>query len=289
MKQRNGSIIAIGFLVLTTLSFLQLPLIIANNDIQIAGEVGDILVYKFDIANETSYQKYNVTAIQPMETGLNISYNLYMSTLTSNFTTTPQNITTALITGNLSEDLFSDTSFFNLFLPLTANFSDEKEVLDDFVNEANEEQLMKAEYTLGPSGLNCRITLYLYLVVYIKFMEMEFYYSSTRVLLRSRFWVRNPQGSEQFEVILEIMPELSTPIGVNENPFDPLNITGASNSTDIGDNPLGDPTQNLIFDTKAILILTGIGIVIIGGPTSLIIYIRKKRKNRRAKDEKEIK
>ena len=248
-------------------------------DLEIQGNPGDILVYQFDLANQTTYQKYNLTTIQPVEDGLNITYNVFLSSLTSNFTDEPQNTTHTLLTGNLTKDLFSETSFFNIFLPLSANFSMNEEYFEDYVAEVNAENRLSAEYSIGRSGLNCRITIYFYLVVYVKFLEMEVFYSSTRVLLRSRFWVKNPQGSESFEAILNILPDLSTPEGVDENPFDPLNITGATNSSSF-DNELGEPTKNIKFDAKSIVIISGTGVVIIGGPILLFHYLMKKKKKK---------
>ena len=319
------------FAIILSISILTVPFFtvrgIPTDNEEIEGVVGDILVYQTKVGENYRYQKFNLTNIQPVDNGLNLSYNIYSSTLLSNFSQTPDNETYSIITTNLTESLFSNNTFYNVFLLMSANFTEYKDEFldlltgfggDDDSNSDDESEdnfdpdKVKMEIKIGTSGLSFRISMYYRIIFYIKMMEMDFYYSTTRVLLRTRMWFMNPMNSDEAEVITKIVPSLSTPEGVDEDPFNPLGIiapieddttddddstnddtTEDDDSTDDDDttdddydpfaedetdDPLGEGSKNFIFDTRSIMLISGGSVVILGVPTSIIIYTIKHKK-----------
>ena len=252
-----------------------------NTPVEIIGKPGDILTYEWQVGTNSSFRKLNLTDTYiNNETNLILQFDNFEADSVSAFNLTSANQTENVLTGNISQDLFSDVSFFNFYQPLNMNFSASQQEFEEFQNAFAEEDKIKMNISIRSDGLSLKMVMYYRLIIFIKVMEMELFYSSTRVLLLARTKMINPQSSEEGELICRILPNLSTPEGVFEDPFNPLNLTSISDELS-GDSPdeFDNSGKLLLIDTRGIIILTSIGLGFVG----VIVLFIKLIKNRRKK------
>jgi hypothetical protein len=287
MKQKK-KILIIFIIVVLNFSFLTKSFQGANlnnwegmleEEIKIAGKTGDILTYKWSIEDEEYYEKFNLTELSYKESELFLNLSYMSADSLDQFNETYTNSTSHMLNGTLSNDLFANHTFLSLFLPLHYNFTEQKSEFDGIVAEMNEDDRFNTELSVLPTGLGYKFIFYFKLVVFIKVMEIEAYYSTTRVLLMSRMKFFDPKSNDQGELIRKIVVNCSSFLGVNQNPYNPfVNETSYSNSHSNTDfEPFGEPSGNVKFDWKSITILSSVGVALIALPTGIIWWIKKKK------------
>lgn len=271
-------------------------------DFTISANIGDILSYNSSFGEETNFFQYNLTALSNNSTHLFLSYDYFNTTEPSqlwlNHSKQWTNHSQALLSGDLALDFFSNLTLVSIILPEQTNFSSQYSEFDVLLQEFNENDDYRAEITVNPNGLSLRIDFYYRIIIFLHVMSLEAYYSTDRILLLYRVWMRNPTGNQQGNLNFQIMPEYSTVNSAVQNPFDPFtaisgdnNSSGSSNSTNSTDSTnsadfpdsggfFPTPSRNLIIDWKAGLIIGG-GIAglaaVIGGTVFGVRYLKKKK------------
>jgi hypothetical protein len=241
-------------------------------EFQVTAKENDVLMYKLTFNDQVSYAKFEINNTIENSASIQINYNTYFAENLTGINETDAEHANITLTGSLSEDLLGSNSILNLILPTGTNFSkSESEIQEYFMN--NEENVT-VDYSFGSYGYSINFVYYLRFIILIKVMEMTYYYSTTGVLLLGDFYLKDPSSSSESSGTFEILPEYSTVLGADENPYNPANISD-SNSADY---EYFDDYTKFQLDNKAIitivLLLIGFG----GLTTVLVIFIRKKRK-----------
>jgi len=241
-------------------------------EFQISAKEGDVLTYKFTFNDQVSYAKFEINNTYENSTSILISYNTYFATNLTGINESEASYTNITIAGSLSEDLLGSPALLNLILPMGTNFSkSESEIQEYFTN--NEENIT-VEYSIGAYGYSINYVYYLRFVVLIKAMEMTFYYSTTGVLLKGDFYIKDSKSMAESSGEFEILPEYSTILGADENPYNPANVPDSDSTND----EVFDEYKKYKLDNKAIitvvLLLIGFG----GLTTFSVFYMRRKRK-----------
>ncbi|WP_457558741.1 hypothetical protein [Candidatus Harpocratesius sp.] len=242
-----------------------------NSSLSLGAKVGDILTYNVTFDQKFELFRYNLTNVNQNSTHLFLSYDYFNVTDVTQLNSTFCNHSEAILSGNLAEDFFSNFTLVSLLLPLETNFSAQKAEFDPLIEEVNQDDKFKANLTVNPNGLSLRIDFYYRILIYFLVMSLEAYYSTNRILLLYKVWMRNPTSSEQGNMSVQILPKYSTPNSVNENPFNPFapitpddNNSSNTNANDTFSPPPFTPSgQKVIFDWKA-------GVMLGGGITGLL-------------------
>ncbi len=237
---------------------------------EIAAEEGDILTYKFTSGSEIGYAKYEINKTINCSNSFNIYYNGYFAENLTGFNETEVGYTNSTITGNITEDLFGSGSILTLILPIGTNFSDLESVIQNYF-DTNENITVK--FSIGPSGYSINIVYYLRFFVLIKVMEFTYYYSTTGVLLLGDYYLKDPSSSTESSGQFEIIPEYSTILGTDENPYNPANIAGLDST---GDDQFDDYKKTLM-DGQGIIWIVLFGLVFVGSVAFLVNRIKKRR------------
>jgi len=239
-------------------------------EFEIAAVEGDILVYKITSGNETGYAKYEINKTIEDSNSFNIFYNGYFAENLTGFNQTEVGYTNTTITGNITEDLFASGSILTLIIPIGTNFSALESNIQNYF-DANEDITVK--FSIGPSGYSINIAYYLRFFVLIKVMEFTYYYSTTGVLLLGDYYLKDPSASTESSGQLEIIPEYSTILGTDENPYNPANIAGLDST---GDDQFDDYKKTLV-DAKGIIYIVLIVLVFVGSAVYLATRIKKRK------------
>jgi len=239
-------------------------------EFEIVAEEGDILMYKMTSGNETIYAKYEINQTIEDSNSFIIYYNGYFAEDLTGFNETADGYTNTTITGNITQDLFESNSILTLILPNGTNFSN---LESEFQNYFDEDEDITVKFSIGPSGYSINIVYYLRFVFLIKVVEFTYYYSTTGVLLLADYYLNNPsEGTATFGQV-EIIPEYSTILGTDENPYNPANIAGIDST---GDDQFDD-YKNTLLDGQGIIWIVLIGLVFIGSLVFLAFLIKKRR------------
>ncbi len=257
-------------------------------DLDVSIKMGDILVYNMSMGDEISYQKFILTNESTNMTHKKLIFDRFEAESLHTFNATADNQTEYILSGNITEDLFSNETMVNMVLPLRSNFTEQSDQIQGVFDQIPEEVDIRLNFESRNSGLTLVISAYFRIVVHILIMKMEIYYSSERILLQYNMWMRNFQTDGASEMNITIVPEYSTAKSVNEDPFNPLNIStvnlGENSSivteTNSSGNVIDGSDQNVLIDGKSILILGGIVGTTVGGGFILrkLIVLRKKKK-----------
>ncbi|MCF2139203.1 MAG: hypothetical protein K9W44_04035 [Candidatus Lokiarchaeota archaeon] len=260
-------------------------------NLSLGAKVGDILTYNVTFGQKFELFRYNLTAVNQNSTHLFLSYDYFNVTDVTQLNSTFCNHSEAILSGNLAEDFFSNFTLVSLLLPLETNFSAQKAEFDPLLDEVNQDDKFKANLTVNSNGLSLRIDFYYRILIYFLVMSLEAYYSTNRILLLYRVWMRNPTSSEQGNMSVQILPKYSTPNSVNENPFNPYapitpddNNSSNTNANDTFSPPPFTPSAHkVIFDWKAGVMLGGgiIGLLAVGFGIRYSVQKWKFFKNRR--------
>ncbi len=241
-------------------------------EFQIVAKEDDILVYKLTFDDEVSYAKFEINRTFENSTSIFIGYNAYLAENLTEFNETDVVYSNVTLTGNISEDLFGSGSILNLISPMGTNFSNSESEMQEYFN--NNEEGVTVDLSIGSYGYSINIAYYIRLVLLVKVVEITYYYSTTGVLLLGDYYFKNPSSSAQSSGKFEILPENSTILGADENPYNPADIS-VSNST--GDDNF-DEYKKFQMDKQAIItiVLTSLGFI---GLVSLSVFlIKRKRK-----------
>ncbi|MHA1902241.1 MAG: hypothetical protein ACTSWX_16530 [Promethearchaeota archaeon] len=238
---------------------------------QIAAKEDDVLMYKMTFDGETSYAKFTINQTIENSTAIVIFYNGYFAENLTGFNETDVGYSNSTLTGNVSHDLLESGSILNLILPMGTNFSKSITDLQDFFNQYED---ITAVFSVGSYGYSINIAFYVRLVLLVKVMELTYYYSTTGVLLLEDYYFKNPNSKDESSGIFEILPEYSTVIGADENPYDPANISG-SNSSD--DGQFSD-YKKFQMDKKGIITIVLLCLAFFGLASLLWFLIKRKRK-----------
>lgn len=271
LKKNNARAIVLCILILLSM-FSQTIGYSYGAEFQVTAKENDVLMYKLTFNDQVSYAKFEINNTIENSASIQINYNTYFAENLTGINETDAEHANITLTGSLSEDLLGSNSILNLILPTGTNFSkSESEIQEYFMN--NEENVT-VDYSFGSYGYSINFVYYLRFIILIKVMEMTYYYSTTGVLLLGDFYLKDPSSSSESSGTFEILPEYSTVLGADENPYNPANISD-SNSADY---EYFDDYTKFQLDNKAIitivLLLIGFG----GLTTVLVIFIRKKRK-----------
>ncbi len=241
---------------------------------QIAANEGDILMYKMTFGNETTYTKYEINKTVENSNSFIIYYNGYVAEDLTEFNETDIDVaySNATLTGDISEDLFASERILTLILPIGTNFTDSESELQDYFYEMEED--ITIVFSIGPSGYSLNIAFYIRIIILVKIVEITFYYSTTGVLLQEDFYFKDPTSTTEANGKIEIIPEYSTILGADENPYNPANVPGLDST---GDDQFDD-LKKIQFDTKGIIyiILASLGF---SGLVVLSVYLIKRRRN----------
>jgi len=241
-------------------------------EFQTSAKVGDVLTYKLTFNDQVSYAKFEVNSTYENDTSIQISYNSYFAENLTGINESEASHANITLTGGLSEDLLGSQAILNLFLPIGTNFTNSESEIQEYFN--NNEENVTINYLFGSYGYSINYAYYLRFVVLIKVLEMTFYYSTTGVLLKGDFYLKDPGSNRESSGEFEILPEYSTILGADENPYNPANI---SDSDSTNDDDFNEYTKYKL-DNKAIftvvLLLLGFGGLVV---LSLFI-IRRRRK-----------
>ncbi len=271
MKKNNARVTGLSILILLTI-FSQSLGYSYGAEFQISAKVGDVLTYKLTFNDQVSYAKFEINNTYENSTSILISYNTNFAENLTGINETEVSYANITIAGSLSEDLLGSSALLNLILPMGTNFSkSESEIQQYFIN--NEENVT-IEYSIGSYGYSINYVYYLRFVVLIKAMDLTFYYSTTGVLLKGDFYMKDPNSNAESSGEFEILPEYSTILGADENPYNPANISDSDSTNDED----FDEYKKYMLDNKAIvtvvLLLLGFG----GLATFSVFYMRRKRK-----------
>jgi len=241
-------------------------------EFQISAKVGDVLTYKLTFNDQVNYAKFEINNTYENSTSILISYITYFAENLTGINETEAIYSNITLTGRLSEDLLGSPAILNLILPMGINFSNSESEIQEYFT--NDEENITVDYSIGSYGYSINYVYYLRFVVLIKAMEMTFYYSTTGVLLKGDFYIKDPKSIAESSGKFEILPEYSTILGADENPYNPANISDSDSTNDDG----FDEYKKYNLDNKAIvtvvLLLLGFG-----GLSALSLYIiRRKRK-----------
>ena len=240
-------------------------------EFEIAAEEGDILMYKMTFGNQISYAKYEINKTIEDSNSFTIFYNGYFAENLTGFNETDVGYMNRTITGNITEDLFGSGSILTLILPYETNFSNSESEFQNFFDE-NEEIMVK--FSIGPSGYSINIAYYLRYMFLTKVMECTYYYSTSGVLLLGEYYFKNPSESTESFGKVEIIPEYSTILGTDENPYNPANIAGLDST---GDDQFDD-YKKIQMDIQGIIWIVLMGLIFFGSITFLTTLMRRKRK-----------
>ncbi len=239
-------------------------------EFEIAAKEGDILMYKMTFGNETSYSKYEINKTVELSDSFTIYYNGYFADNLTGLNETDVGYTNSTITGKISEDLFGSRNLLTLILPMGTNFSDSEIELQNYFDDIED---ITVVFTVGPSGYSINIAFYIWVVVLVKVVEFTYYYSTTGVLLLGDFEFKDPTSSEESTGKYEILPEHSTILGADENPYNPANIPGLDST---GEDQFPDK-KAIQLDAKGIItiVLGSLGFI---GLVWLSVYLIKRRR-----------
>lgn len=265
---------------------------ILTSPLSIGLKQGDILMYNVSIQGSPRFQKFVVTNITKNDSALSVDFDNFATNSISDFNETTDVNMTRVLTGNLTQDLFSEFTFFNLLLLEHTNFSQSDGDIQDLIDDFNREADLNIKYSIGISGLSISIKIYVRILVLVKILELKAFYSSSRILLRADYWARDLKSLDVFEGNYIILPEYSTADGVDQNPYNPLNVelssgdntslssdtaTTSNDSTDSSTQDHLSEGNEFIWDLKAVLILVGVGTTGILGSGGIILFLRKKK------------
>lgn len=238
---------------------------------EIAAEEGDILMYKMTFGNQISYAKYEINKTIEDSNSFTILYNGYFAENLTGFNETDVGYMNRTITGNITEDLLGAGSILTLILPNETNFSN---LESEFQNYFDGKEDVTVKFSIGPSGYSINIAYYVRYIFLTKVMEFTYYYSTSGVLLLGEYYFSNPSASTESFGKAEIIPEYSTILGTDENPYNPANIAGLDST---GDDQFDD-YKNIQMDIQGIIWIVLMGLIFFGSVTFLTTLIRRKRK-----------
>ena len=267
-KNRAGSTVLVIMIIISI--FSQTIGYSYGAGFEIAAEEGDILMYKFTSGSEIGYAKYEINEIINDSNSFDIYYNGYFANNLTGFNETNVGYSNSTITGNITEDLFGSGSILTLILPIGTNFANIESDIQNYF-DANEEVTVK--FSIGPSGYSINIVYYLRFFFLIKVMEFTYYYSTTGVLLLGDYYLKDPSTSTESSGQFEIIPEYSTILGTDENPYNPANIAGLDST---GDDQFDDYKKTVV-DGVGIIWIVVIVLVFGGSAVFLVSRIKKKR------------
>ena len=271
LKKNNAQVTGLSILILLSI-FSQTIGYSYGAEFQISAKEGDVLTYKLTFNDQVSYAKFEINNTYENSTSILISYNTYFAENLTGINETEVSYANITLAGSLSEDLLGSSALLNLILPMGTNFSkSESEIQQYFTN--NEENVT-VEYSIGSYGYSINYVYYLRFVVLIKAMELTFYYSTTGVLLKGEFFMKDPNTTAESSGEFEILPEHSTILGADENPYNPANIS-VSDSTD---DETFDDYKKFQLDSKGIITIVLGSLAFIGITALIVSLIKRNRK-----------
>ncbi len=267
--RKNNTRTKVLSIIILILIFIQAVGSSYGAEFQIAAKKDDILMYKLTFGNETSYAKYEINSTIENSTSITIFYNSYSAENLTGFNETDVVYSNSTITGNVSEDLFGSRNLLSLILPEGTNFSTSEGELQNYFDGFEE---ISAEFSIGSGGYSINIAFYLRIVVLVKIVEFTYYYSTTGVLLLGDFLFKDPSSAKETTGKYEILPDYSTILGADENPYNPANISGLDSTHPFADN------KTFHIDTKGIITIVSASLGFIGLVWLSVFLIRKKKR-----------
>ncbi len=270
--RKNNTITKVLSIIILISIFFQAVGYSYGAEFQIAAKEGDILTYKLTYKDEISYSKFLINKTFENSTSFVVSYNGYIAENLTGFNEVDVAYTNVTVTGDVIENLFGSGNLLNLILPMGTNFSKSEVEFQNYFKELEED--ITILFNIGSGGYSINFVFYLRIVLLVKIVELTYYYSTTGVLLLGDYYFKDPTSGQESTGKFEILPEHSTILGADENPYNPANISGLDSN---GDNNFDD-YKKFQMDKQAVItiVLASLGFF---GLASLSWYlIKRKRK-----------
>ncbi len=208
---------------------------------------------------ETAFKKYVVQDIVENSTHIEVKLGEYIGENETSFPAQPNNNVSYLLNGNISEDLVSEVTYLSAIIPLTTDFRNADPDLMPLLMSIAGSTAEKLEYSFLPSdtGYSFKVNVYYKVVIWIKAMSLNAYYSTTGILLRVRYEYIDPDTMQKCNGGIDILPEYTTFPGADQDPLNPVDPNDQENNETNTDQGSGDenesqtdPLDNLEGDTN---------------------------------------
>jgi hypothetical protein len=266
-------------IILLFLSLSQNISDVAAADFHIAASEEDVLIYRINLDGNISYAKFVINGTVENVSAIVIKYNTYIADSISQFNDTDVEYTNNTLSGNITEDLFGSMTVLNMILPVGTNFT---EAQGDLRNSFEEMEGIEIELSTSIYGYAIKLEFFLRIILLVKIVEFTYYYSTTGILLLGHTYFKDPRSGDESYGIFEILPDLSTVSGADEDPLHPDLYVEAENQTTTG--TFVDDNQGLKIDVQGVLTIV-LGSGAIGGVITAGILLLKKRKKRIGKGQ----
>ena len=246
-------------------------------DFHIAASEEDVLIYRINLDGNISYAKFVINGTVENVSAIVIKYNTYFADHITQFNDTDVEYSNSTLTGNITQDLFGSMTVLNMILPVGTNFTASQRDLQDSFEEM---EGIEIELTTSTYGYAIKLEFFLRIVLLVKIVEFTYYYSTTGILLLGHTYFKDPRSGDESYGIFEILPDLSTVPGADEDRFHPeLSVESGNQSTP---GTSDDDNQGVKIDIQGVLTIV-LGTGVIGGMITLVILLIKKRKRRKRK------